>query len=96
MLRIFVLGLVLVGLVAVGGIWSYCLPMVILVLSAVLCFTRFDVLFNPFSVLSSLELSLPCSAPLLFIWGSTILMWSVMFLVFWMVMPVVSLLSYCH
>ena len=31
------------------------------------------------------RLSLHCSAPLLFIWGLTISMWFVMFLVFWMV-----------
>ena len=63
--------LVLVGLVTGGSIWSYCLLMVILVLSAVSCLTRFVAFFSPFSVLSFGELSSLYNAPLLFIWELT-------------------------
>ena len=56
----------------------------------------FDSIRGPLQSVQRAELwgsFLHCSAPLLFIWELTIPMWFVMFLVFWMVMPVVSLLS---
>ena len=82
--------LVLDGLVVGGGIWSYCL-LVSLVLSAVVCSTQYVVLFSLFSVLSFRGSSLHCSAPLLSIWVSTILMWSVISLFSLLLMEICSL-----